>query len=191
MYFRFMTLRNNFNDTGHKLEKCYYLQMNSPSKKTKILNTIAAAVMACIVLSFIVVSCWGSPPTEPQFKTGELTITRGAQSIQHLAVEIAETAREMEYGLMFRQTMPPDHGMIFLFPYPQHIQMWMKNTILPLDMVFFDENQKIVAIAANAKPQDETIISPDAEAKYVLEINAGLAAKWGLQNGDTFKLTPQ
>jgi len=159
------------------------------SKKTKALNTIAAIVIACIVLSFIVVSCWGNAPTQPQFKTGELIIERHGKTVEKLSVEIAETGREMEYGLMFRHDMAPDHGMIFLFPYPQHIQMWMKNTFLPLDMVFFSEDQKIVAITANAHPQDESIIDPGTNAKYVLEINAGLAAKWGLKNGDQFLLS--
>jgi len=161
------------------------------SPKTRILNTIAAIVVACIVLSFIMVGCWGSAPTQPQFQTGELIIERDSKTIERLSVEIAQTNREMEYGLMFRHDMAPDHGMIFLFPYPQHIQMWMKNTFLPLDMVFFGEDQKIVAIAANAHPQDESIIDPGTNAKYVLEINAGLAAKWGLKNGDEFKLTRQ
>lgn len=162
--------------------------MNAPSKKTKILNTIAAVVVMCVVLGFIVVSCWGSPPTVPQFASGELVISRGVQPMQKLSVEIAKTPSEMEYGLMFRRDMAPNHGMIFLFPYPQHIQMWMKNTFLPLDMVFFDEQQRIVAIAANAKPLNEAIIDPGTSAKYVLEINAGLAAKWSLQPGDTFAL---
>jgi len=159
------------------------------SKKTKVLNTIAAIVVACIILSFIVVSCLGSAPSQPQFQTGELVIERDSKTIEKLSVEIAETNREMEYGLMFRHDMAPDHGMIFLFPYPQHIQMWMKNTFLPLDMVFFSEDRKIVAIAANARPQDENIIDTGTNAKYVLEINAGLAAKWNLKVGDQFLLS--
>lgn len=153
------------------------------------MNAIAAFVVACIVIAFIAVSCWGNAPSAPQFKSGNLLIERGAQPIEKISVEIAKTPNEMEYGLMFRKTMADDHGMIFLFPYPQRIQMWMKNTFLPLDMVFFDETQKIVAIAANAHPQDESIIDPGMNAKYVLEINAGLATKWGLQKGDAFMLT--
>ena len=158
-----------------------------PIKKSP-LNAIAAIVVACVVVAFVAVSCWGSPPTAPQFKTGDLTLLRDAQVVQKLSVEIAQSENEMEYGLMFRQTMPPDHGMIFIFPYPRRIQMWMKNTFLPLDMVFFDTNQKIVAIAASARPQDETIIDPGMDAKFVLEINAGTAAKWGLKQGDQFEL---
>lgn len=158
------------------------------NKKTKTLNTIASIVVACVIVGFVAVSCWGSPPTAPQFKTGELQIVRNGEIIKKLSVEIAETPHEMEYGLMFRRNMPNDHGMIFLFPYPQRIQMWMKNTFLPLDMIFFDVQHKIVAIKENAKPLDQTIIDPGTDANFVLEINAGQAAKWGLRNGDVFAL---
>ncbi len=66
--------------------------------------------------------------------------------------------------------------------------MWMKNTFLPLDMVFFDDQQKVIAIVNNTKPQDESIIDPGMDARYVLEINAGQAAAWHLQKGDGFTL---
>lgn len=157
--------------------------------KKSPMNMIAAIVVACVFLSFAVVSCWGSPPTEPQFGAGELTITRGNAEIKKISVEIAESNNQLQYGLMFRKEMPDDHGMIFVFPEPQYIVMWMKNTFLPLDMVFFDSQNRIVAIHENAVPHDETRIAPDVKGKYVLEINAGLAKTWGLQTGDQFLLS--
>lgn len=160
----------------------------NPARKSRAMNTAAAIVVSCIALAFILISCWGSPPSTPQFQRGSLTISRNGKPVKTLTVEIAESMREMEYGLMFRHEMPQDHGMIFLFSTPQRIQMWMKNTFLPLDMVFFDESQTAVAIVENARPQDETIIDPGTNARYVLEINAGLAAKWGVQKGDEFAL---
>ncbi|HCM83872.1 MAG TPA: hypothetical protein DIS76_04830 [Rhodospirillaceae bacterium] len=153
------------------------------------MNAIAAFVVGCVFLSFAVVSCWGSPPTEPQFGQGEMTIMRVPLEIKKLSVEIAETPNQLQYGLMFRKEMADDHGMIFVFPETQQISMWMKNTFLPLDMVFFDEAQRIIAIHENAKPHDETRIAPDVKGKYVLEINAGLAKKWDLQIGDQFLLS--
>jgi len=158
------------------------------SKKSSM-NAIAAFVVGCVFLSFAVVSCWGSPPTEPQFGQGEMTIMRVPLEIKKLSVEIAETPNQLQYGLMFRKEMADDHGMIFVFPETQQISMWMKNTFLPLDMVFFDEAQRIIAIHENAKPHDETRIAPDVKGKYVLEINAGLAKKWDLQIGDQFLLS--
>ena len=159
--------------------------------KTKIMNIIAICIVATVIFGFLLANSVNNidnkTPT-PQFATGTLDITRGGNVVKHLSVEIAKTTAEMEYGLMFRHEMADDRGMIFVFPFPQRIQMWMKNTFIPLDMVFFDDNQKIVAIIANAKPQDETVLDPGTEARYVLEINASLAAKWQLQNGDTFQL---
>lgn len=158
------------------------------SKKTIVLNRIAAIVVGAVVLGFLLASNVGRAPDAPQFASGKMQILRDGKTIKTLTVEIAKSEREMEYGLMFRREMAPNHGMIFIFPYPQRIRMWMKNTFLPLDMIFFDKNQKIVAIVTGAKPQDESIIDPGEDAKYVLEINAGLAKSWGLQKGDGFRL---
>lgn len=158
------------------------------SKKSPM-NAIAAFVVASIFISFAVVSCWGHPPTEPQFGAGEMAITRNGQEIKKLSVEIAESPNQLQYGLMFRQEMAPDHGMIFIFPEMQSITMWMKNTFLPLDMVFFDDQNRIVAIHENAKPHDETVIDVGVKGKYVLEINAGMAQQWQLQKGDQFLLS--
>jgi uncharacterized membrane protein (UPF0127 family) len=163
--------------------------MTTTSKKTRVMNTIAICVVGAVLLGFLLASNVGQPPAEPQFATGEMEITRGAQPVQKISVEIAKTTREMEYGLMFRHDMAADHGMIFIFPFPQRIRMWMKNTFLPLDMVFFDDQQKVIAIVNNTKPQDESIIDPGMDARYVLEINAGQAKKWNLRNGDSFTLS--
>ncbi|HRJ13284.1 MAG TPA: hypothetical protein PKW15_08590, partial [Alphaproteobacteria bacterium] len=77
------------------------------SKKSSM-NAIAAFVVGCVFLSFAVVSCWGSPPTEPQFGQGEMTIMRVPLEIKKLSVEIAETPNQLQYGLMFRKEMADD-----------------------------------------------------------------------------------
>lgn len=164
--------------------------MTVAAKKSPM-NMVAAIVVACIFLSFAIVSCYGSPPSEPQFGAGELTIMRGNHQIKKISVEIAETGNQLQYGLMFRKEMAAEHGMIFIFPETQPITMWMKNTFLPLDMIFFDDQNRIVAIHENAVPHDESIIDPDVRGKYVLEINAGLAKSWQLQKGDLFRLARQ
>jgi len=102
-------------------------------------------------------------------------------------VEIAATPAEQEHGLMDRTSMPADHGMLFVFPDSQPRTFWMKNTLIPLDMLFFDANRRLVAIQADAQPckADPCRVYPSNEpARYVLELNAGAAAKLGARKGD-------
>ncbi|MBU6416460.1 MAG: DUF192 domain-containing protein [Xanthomonadaceae bacterium] len=102
-------------------------------------------------------------------------------------VEIAATPAEQEHGLMDRTSMAADHGMLFVFPDSQPRTFWMKNTLIALDMLFFDESRHLVAIQANAQPckADPCQLYPsDTPARYVLELNAGTAAKLGARKGD-------
>lgn len=93
---------------------------------------------------------------------------------------------------MERTAMPATHGMLFVFPDAQPRTFWMKNTLIPLDMLFFDSNRKLVAIQANAAPchADPCALYPSgAPARYVLELNAGTAAKLGLHVGDVMGIS--
>jgi uncharacterized membrane protein (UPF0127 family) len=102
-------------------------------------------------------------------------------------VEIADTPAEQEHGLMDRTSMPADHGMLFVFQDDQPRTFWMKNTLIPLDMLFFDANHHLVAVQANAQPckADPCRLYPsNVPARYVLELNAGTAAKLGAHTGD-------
>lgn len=108
------------------------------------------------------------------------------------AVEIATTAAQQEHGLMDRTSMAADHGMLFVFPDSQPRTFWMKNTLIPLDMLFFDANRHLVAIQANAQPckADPCQLYPsNAPARYVLELNAGTAAKLGARKGDVITVS--
>ena len=93
-----------------------------------------------------------------------------------------EPARER--GLMFRRFLAPDRGMLFDFEIERPVMMWMKNTYLPLDMVFLDRSGRVVGLAENTVPQSEKIIPSGAPAYGVLELNAGTAARIGLKIGD-------
>jgi uncharacterized protein len=99
-------------------------------------------------------------------------------------VELATTSEERSQGLMNREEMADDHGMIFDFGATRPVMMWMKNTILPLDMVFLAPDGEVLGVAAEAVPFSETIISSPGPVRYVLEINAGLAAEKGIAAGD-------
>ncbi len=100
-------------------------------------------------------------------------------------VEIADTAEERARGLMFRETMPVGAGMLFVYDRPQRVAFWMKNTLIPLDMLFLDEEGRVRRIARDARPGDETQIPGGDGIRLVLEINGGLAARLGIPEGAT------
>ncbi|MCP5085668.1 MAG: DUF192 domain-containing protein [Rhodobacteraceae bacterium] len=98
-------------------------------------------------------------------------------------VEIADTNELRSQGLMFRETLPRYGGMLFLFRRAQPVSFWMKNTLIPLDMVFLDRRGRVVTVHENAVPHDRTAIFGGKKVLAVLEINGGLAGKLGLVPG--------
>ncbi len=120
--------------------------------------------------------------------SGEPRVVLGGKTF---SVEIADSSEEHELGLMFRDSMPADHGMIFIFPDEAPRSFWMKNTRIPLDIMYFDRDLKMVSISADTPPcrvarcPSYPSIAP---AKYVLELNGGLAASLGVGVGDTLTL---
>jgi uncharacterized membrane protein (UPF0127 family) len=101
------------------------------------------------------------------------------------SVEVMRSGPQLERGLMFRRFLPQDHGMLFDFGVERPVMMWMKNTYLPLDMIFIGRSGKVVGIAENTEPLSEKIIPSGAPAYGVLEVSAGTAARIGLRIGDT------
>jgi uncharacterized protein len=126
-----------------------------------------------------------STVAEPPFKKeGELTFLKNQEK---LTIEIADNELETTQGLMYRRTMPDSCGMVFIFPDSQPRNFWMKNTYLPLDILFLDESKKIVTIQANRTPFSEEQIPSFENAKYVLEVNAGYCKRKGIEKGDIVK----
>lgn len=101
-----------------------------------------------------------------------------------IAVEIADTPESRATGLMHREHMPADHGMLFDFGETRAVSMWMKNTLISLDMLFLREDGTVATIARNARPLSLTAIPSSEPVRYVLEINAGAAAHYGVTQGD-------
>lgn len=120
-------------------------------------------------------------------KEGDLSIFQTASdSIKaNFDIEIAETEYETQTGLMYRPSMEEKQGMLFIFPNVSVRSFYMKNTEFPLDIIYIDENQKIVSFQKNAKPYDETSLPSEGAAKYVLELNGGLSDRLNLQVGDS------
>jgi len=107
------------------------------------------------------------------------------------SVEIADDNDERLLGLMFRDAMAQDHGMLFIFPDEAPRAFWMKNTRIPLDIIYFNRELRLVSVAENARPcrTQRCPGYPSAgPAMYVLELNAGKAAEMGLTEGDTLVL---
>lgn len=118
-------------------------------------------------------------------------VARVCFSSNCFSVQIAKTQTEREKGLMFVQKMEKNSGMLFVFEKEDIYSFWMKNTPIPLDMIWLDKNGKVVFIKENAEPCKNSycpIISSDKKAKYVLEINAGLCEKYNIKPGDAAKI---
>ena len=117
------------------------------------------------------------------FPKGSVEIASGGHR-HKFASWIATTPEQQAQGLMFVTDLPADRGMLFVLPQPRVMSMWMKNTYIPLDMVFIDEQGRIAKIAAMTEPHSLTTISSQAKVKAVLEIRGGEAAKRSLRVGD-------
>ena len=139
-----------------------------------------ATLLHALVLASLCSACASAPVAASQEPEVELH----GRSIK---VEIAADDASRAHGLMDRTSMPADHGMLFVFPDSQIRTFWMKNTLIPLDMLFFDADRKLVTLLANVPPckADPCAVYPStAPARYVLELNAGAAAKLGVREGD-------
>ncbi|MEZ5945721.1 MAG: DUF192 domain-containing protein [Hyphomonas sp.] len=117
-------------------------------------------------------------------ETGPLTVASGNGS-HAFTVELADDPEEITIGLMNRDSLAPDAGMIFDFGQPREASMWMKNTLIPLDMLFIDAKGKVVAIARNTVPGSLRTINPGVPVKSVLELAGGRTAELGIEPGDT------
>lgn len=125
-----------------------------------------------------------APATHPVsgLRVIPLTIT-GAKGEQRIAVEVAESDEEQARGLMFRTEMGADEGMLFPRDPPDIASFWMKNTPLPLDIIFIGTNRKVLNVAANTVPYSLASVSAEGMTAAVLELNAGRAAQLGIGPG--------
>ena len=108
----------------------------------------------------------------------------GNTALATVKVEIADTSTKRQIGLMYRKHLAPDAGMIFIFPKALPVRFWMKNTEIPLDMIFADGKRRIIGIVANAAPYSEKLLAVEGYSKYVLEVNAGFCKRYGVKAGD-------
>jgi uncharacterized protein len=138
----------------------------------------ALSAIALMVALFIATACQGQP---------KVTIVTKEGRERSFQVEIADTPAKREMGLQYRRDLATDRGMIFLFPNESQQAFWMKNTPIPLDMIFINRDRKIVGIVEQATPFTLDSRSVNGASQYVLEINGGLARKYGLMKGDSVR----
>lgn len=127
------------------------------------------------------------PPSPAATASGPRVVFPDGHAV---SVEIAADDATREQGLMYRDSLPPDTGMIFLFPASGDYPFWMKNTLIPLDMIWLDDQKKIVHIAREVPPCKADPCPnypPNAIARAVLEVAGGVASRHGLQNGQVLR----
>jgi uncharacterized membrane protein (UPF0127 family) len=139
----------------------------------------SGSLMLLLAVVFAIPACAAQ---EPQVQLKGETFT----------VDLALTREEQARGLMFVEEMPQDRGMLFIFPREGMRGFWMKNTRIPLDILYFDSDLALVSVVENARPCASSGRCPtlpsEGPAQYVLELNAGMARTLGVQRGDELKL---
>jgi uncharacterized protein len=138
-----------------------------------------AALARWIILLALATSALGAAQTPKVV----INATDGAERAA-VRVELAVTPGQRTFGLMYREHLDDDAGMLFIFPAVDQLKFWMKHTEIPLDMIFADPAGVVVGIVANATPYSEKPVGPDAPALYVLEVNGGFCARHGVRAGD-------
>jgi uncharacterized membrane protein (UPF0127 family) len=141
-------------------------------------------VLALLFAAFIALVAFVMPAAGHAAAAGDRLVVTTPAGKHAFTIEWAVTADERERGLMYRKSMPKDHGMLFDFQTEQSVAFWMRNTYLPLDMLFIDGAGTVKRIEHKATPLSDRIIPSGAPVRYVFEINGGMADALGISEGD-------
>lgn len=141
-------------------------------------------VFVCAVFFLVCCRPEGGNATPPIMPRDQIIVQKADSTEYLFFVELAMRHTHQEYGLMNRTSLPENAGMLFIFGEEEKRTFWMKNTLIPLDMLFISKDGQIKHIHHNAKPMDETSITSRHPAMAVLEINGGLADRYGIKEGD-------
>ena len=139
----------------------------------------AAALLAALLTGLTLFAC-----VAPARAGNALTIETAAGATHRFTVELAVSPAEIQRGLMFRESLADDAGMLFFYQQCRLAQFWMKNTLIPLDMIFIEADGRIARITAMAEPQSLEIRASGVPVNGVLEIAGGRAAALGIAPGD-------
>ncbi len=163
--------------------------MNAVKKTSpKILPTVLLMGLIAVAIAVLTAFAACAQDQSKVATTGQVAITgQGGRDLVVVNVEVAATNAKRELGLMYRRHLDEAAGMIFLFKQPQHLTFWMKNTLIPLDMIFADSDGRIVGIVENAAPLSESMDAVDGDSQYVLEVNGGFCKRHGIIAGDRLR----
>ncbi len=140
-----------------------------------MLRSLPAALAALVLLNGAADAASACDPLEIEILTG--------QGSRTFAIEIADDPDEQARGLMFRPALPADAGMLFVYDPPRPANFWMRNTMIPLDMIFIDDTGRVESIAERTDPYSERVSSSQGDVRAVLEINGGVSRALGIGPG--------
>ena len=141
--------------------------------------------MLLLVMSIAVSACSHGGPSRTRREPEVVLQTRAGE--QHVKVEVARSGPEREHGLMFRQKLDGGRGMVFLFERPEKLKFWMRNTYIPLDMIFIGADKHVVYVEENAEPLTLQSRGPEEDTQFVLEVPGGWARAHGVERGVTVR----
>jgi len=156
--------------------------MNAPPPASAIRSLLRAGGLLALV-GLLAIARAATAESPPEFGRSALTIEASGRSFA-FEVEVAETPAERARGLMFREGLSDDHGMLFDFGHPQEVAMWMRNTFISLDILFISSDGRIVRIARDAQPLSDRVMESGEPVRAVLELRGGLTAERGIEPGD-------
>ena len=140
-------------------------------------------IAKALILLVLFAACGPNRPTGPNARI------HSARGQVDVTLEVANTPATLQRGLMFRQSLADGHGMLFVFAQDSDHEFWMKNTYIPLDLIYIAADGQIVGIHPNATPLSEAGISVGRPSRYVLEVPGGYAARQGIAAGDRVELS--
>jgi uncharacterized protein len=159
------------------------------------MRRMTRVVLEVVIGTMMLAGCGGSPVAQSGAASSPVAGNSGPRVIlpngASIAVEVVADPESRARGLMYRPSLPADRGMLFLFPEPDVHSFWMKDTLIPLDMIWLDTERKVIAIERDVPPcQADPCPSygPEARALYVLELAGGQAAAHRIERGDVLEL---
>jgi uncharacterized protein len=163
-----------------KLKNKKQVKSSSWNKRNILIALILVAVLTSVYFLFL------KKPKEPQFvKEGEVTfLKKDKQFVKRIDVEVAKIPQRRSLGLMYRTHMDEDKGMLFIFDHPDKESFWMKNTIIPLDIMFIDSVGVIDTIYRRTTPYSERSLPSRRKIQFVVEVNGGWADKNSIKESD-------
>ncbi len=140
-----------------------------------------------LLVALMLLACSGDAACAKDVAGARVALHTSAGDVP-VAVEVADTPERQSLGLMYRKDLAENAGMLFVFPHAAHLTFWMKNTVLPLDMIFIGDDRRLVGIVKNAVPFTTTPREVAGDSRYVLEVNAGFSDRHGVRAGDAVTL---